>query len=415
MKPGPRPRRSARARRPENRWTAHCSNGRAARNSLDSPASPFAVWRGFSFLFRGVLYFPARCGTIREPPAARPLGGRAGGLQRRAPSVSLTTNEAPVLDVRDLKTYFFTDDGVVKAVDGVSYQLYAGQTLGVVGESGCGKSVTSLSIMRLIAWPPGKIVGGEVVFEGTDLLRLSESRMRAIRGNKVSMIFQEPMTSLNPVFTVGEQIMESIVLHQKKPPREARKLAIEMLNKVGIPSPQQRVDDYPHQMSGGMKQRVMIAMALACSPRVLIADEPTTALDVTIQAQILELMRHLQREFGMSILLITHDLAVVAETADQVVVMYASKVVEHTDVRTLFREPAHPYTQGLFKSLPRIDHKAERLSVIEGTVPSPLRFPPGCKFHPRCPHAFDRCKVEEPALKDYGGHHLVACWLMEPH
>jgi oligopeptide/dipeptide ABC transporter ATP-binding protein len=314
-----------------------------------------------------------------------------------------------LLAVRNLRTYFFTDDGVVKAVDDVSFDIPRGQTLGVVGESGCGKSVTSLSIMRLVA-PPGRIVGGDILFDGVNLLALSEPEMRRIRGNKISMIFQEPMTSLNPVFTIGNQIIEAIVLHQGLSRHAARDRAVQMLEKVKIPAASTRIDEYPHQMSGGMRQRVMIAMALACNPSLLIADEPTTALDVTIQAQILDLMRELQREFRMSILLITHDLGVVAETADWVCVMYASKVVELAPARELFKNPLHPYTLGLFKSRPSLDTKrSDRLNVISGTVPNPLRFPPGCKFHPRCTMAVDRCKTVEPVLRELTPAHWVAC------
>ncbi len=317
------------------------------------------------------------------------------------------------LAVQDLKTWFYTDGGVVKAVDGVSYAIYKGKTLGVVGESGCGKSVTSLSIMRLVQTPPGKIVSGEILFEGTDLLQLSPAQMRRIRGNKISMIFQEPMTSLNPVFTVGDQIMEAILLHQGVTRAEARKRTIEMLDKVRIPSPESRVDDYPHQMSGGMKQRVMIAMALACNPALLIADEPSTALDVTIQAQILELLKELQQEFGMAIQIITHDLGVVAETADTVAVMYAGKIVEYASVHDLFAHPRHPYTQGLFRSRPKLGAKKERLEVIQGMVPNPLEFPLGCKFNPRCPVVRPECKEREPELKEMAPGHWVSCWVAQ--
>ncbi len=314
-----------------------------------------------------------------------------------------------LLDVRNLRTHFFTDDGVVRAVDGVSLRIPRGKVLGVVGESGCGKSVTALSVLRLVS-PPGRIVEGEILFDGTDLARLPEPEMRAVRGHRISMIFQEPMTSLNPVFTIGNQIMEAVRLHLGKDKAEARKHTIEMLEKVKIPSAATRVDEYPHQMSGGMRQRVMIAMALACSPKLLIADEPTTALDVTIQAQILDLMRDLQKEVGMSIMLITHDLGVVAELSDHVAVMYASKIVEYAPVSELYKTPLHPYTLGLFKSRPSLaTKKGERLNVIEGTVPNPLRFPPGCKFHPRCPMAVDACKVKEPELRELRPGHWVAC------
>lgn len=317
-----------------------------------------------------------------------------------------------ILEVNDLKTYFSTDEGTVKAVDGVSFHINRGETLAVVGESGSGKSVTSLSIMRLIASPPGRIAGGEMLFEGQDLVKMSEAQMRKIRGNDISMIFQEPMTSLNPVYTVGDQIAEAIQLHQKKSRSQAMKLAAEMLDLVGIPEPGKRVHNYPHQMSGGMRQRVMIAMALSCGPKLLIADEPTTALDVTIQAQILDLMRQLQREIGMSILFITHDLGVVAEIADRVVVMYAGRAVEEGGVREIFAKPQMPYTVGLLNSIPRVDKAAEhqdRLEAIPGNVPNPLYLPPGCSFHPRCRFVQDKCKENIPPLEDTGGGHMVRC------
>ena len=317
-----------------------------------------------------------------------------------------------ILEVVDLKTYFDTDEGTVKAVDGVSFHLDRGETLAVVGESGSGKSVTSLSVMRLIPTPPGRIAGGQILFEGQDLVKKSEREMRKIRGNDISMIFQEPMTSLNPVYTVGDQIAEAIVLHQGKTYREAMKMAAEMLDLVGIPEPGKRVKNYPHQMSGGMRQRVMIAMALSCGPKLLIADEPTTALDVTIQAQILDLMRKLQDEIGMSILFITHDLGVVAEIADRAVVMYAGRAVEEADVHSIFARPLMPYTLGLMNSIPRVDRAAEhqeRLQAIPGNVPNPLNLPEGCAFHPRCRFAQDRCKEAIPPLEDAGGGHQVRC------
>jgi oligopeptide/dipeptide ABC transporter ATP-binding protein len=317
-----------------------------------------------------------------------------------------------LLSLEDLKTYFFTDAGVVKAVDGVSYAIRKGRTLGVVGESGCGKSVTSLSIMRLIPDPPGRIVGGRILFEGEDLVAAPIKRMRQIRGKDIGMIFQEPMTSLNPVFTVGYQIMEPALLHLGVSGADARRLAIEVLTKVGIPAPERRIDEYPHQLSGGMRQRVMIAMSLICKPKLLIADEPTTALDVTIQAQILDLMRALQAEYGMSVLVITHDLGVVAEISHDVAVMYAGKVVEYADVDTLFAEPRHPYTIGLFHARPRLGTHKTRLDTIPGEVPNPLEFPQGCKFNPRCPYAFDKCRVEEPPPFDLGNGHQAACWLI---
>ena len=317
-----------------------------------------------------------------------------------------------ILEVNDLKTYFGTDEGTVKAVDGVTFHINRGETLAVVGESGSGKSVTSLSIMRLIAQPPGRIAGGEMFFEGQDLVKKSESEMRKIRGNDISMIFQEPMTSLNPVYTVGDQIAEAIQLHQNKKRKQAMKLATEMLDLVGIPEPGKRVHNYPHQMSGGMRQRVMIAMALSCGPKLLIADEPTTALDVTIQAQILDLMRQLQREIGMSILFITHDLGVVAEIADRVVVMYVGRAVEEGTVKDIFAKPQMPYTLGLMNSIPRVDKAAEhqdRLEAIPGNVPNPLYLPQGCAFHPRCGFVRDRCKEAIPPLEDTGGGHMVRC------
>ena len=319
----------------------------------------------------------------------------------------------PLLEVRGLKTYFFTDRGKAKAVDDVSFTLFPGRTLAVVGESGCGKSVTSLSVMRLIPDPPGRIVAGEIRFNGTDLLTLSERQMRRIRGNQISMIFQEPMTSLNPVFRVKEQITEVLKLHQGLSKTAALERAVDLLQQVGIPSPENRVNDYPHQMSGGMRQRVMIAMALACSPRLIIADEPTTALDVTIQAQILELMDTLRRKTGTAILLITHDLAVVAETAEHVVVMYAGRIVEEADVKTLFNHPLHPYTQGLMRSIPGVvKSDRTRLEAIPGVVPNLLSLPRGCKFNDRCARAFDRCFEAEPGLIQIDGH-SVRCWLYE--
>jgi oligopeptide/dipeptide ABC transporter ATP-binding protein len=323
----------------------------------------------------------------------------------------------PLLELKELRTYFDTEDGVVKAVDGVNLTIGRGETLGIVGESGCGKSVTAFSIMQLLPKPQGRVAGGEIVFhqrDGSkvDLATLGDG-MRKIRGNRIAMIFQEPMTSLNPVFTVGNQIGEAIVLHQGKTWKEAREMTIAILEKVGIPSPRLRVDNYPHEMSGGMKQRVMIAMALVCKPDLLIADEPTTALDVTIQAQILDLLRQLQSEIGMSIWFITHDLGVIAELAHKVAVMYASKVVESSPVEALFAKPRHPYTRGLFKSLPHASQGKARLDTIQGVVPNPLDFPPGCKFHPRCPHAIEDCKSIEPKLVEVEPGHTVACIRVE--
>jgi len=318
----------------------------------------------------------------------------------------------PFLKVKNLKTYFFTDDGVVKAVDGVNFEVYPGETLGIVGESGCGKSVTSLSILRLLD-EKGRIVDGEIIFDGKDLTKLSEDEMRDIRGNDIAMIFQEPMVALNPVYTIGDQIMEAIILHQKVSKDEARKIAIDMLRKVGIPEPEKRVDEYPHELSGGMRQRAMIAMALSCHPKLLIADEPTTALDVTIQAQILELMKQLQKDLGMSIIMITHDLGVIAEVSDRVAVMYAGKIVEYTDVKRLFKDPKHPYTWALLNAIPRMDIEQRRLFSIPGVVPDALHFPPGCKFHTRCEFATEKCKKKEPELVEIEKGHFAACWNIE--
>lgn len=328
----------------------------------------------------------------------------------------------PLLEVKGLKTHFFTEEGVVRAVDDVSFTIPRGKTLGLVGESGCGKSVTSLSIMKLVS-SPGKIVAGEMLFrpdekaDAIDLVTLPENQMRKFRGSRIAMIFQEPMTSLNPVFTVGAQIAEAVLLHQKATRKEARDIAIETLRKVKIPAPERRVDEYPHQLSGGMRQRVMIAMALACNPELLIADEPSTALDVTIQAQILDLLRELQESVKMSMLIITHDLGVIAETAHEVAVMYASKVVEQAPVEELFGNPRHPYTHGLFLSRPRPGmSRDEDLYAIRGMVPSPLRFPSGCKFHPRCPYCQDICTTSEPELKTlekFGKDHQGRCHFAE--
>jgi oligopeptide/dipeptide ABC transporter ATP-binding protein len=317
----------------------------------------------------------------------------------------------PVLSVRELQTYFFTDAGVARAVDGVSFDVYPGRTLALVGESGCGKSITALSILRLVPSPPGRIVAGSILFEGEDLLMKNPSDMRDLRGNDISMIFQEPMTSLNPVFRVGDQIGGVLRLHRGLSKRGARAAAVELLDQVGIADPQSRVDDYPHQMSGGMRQRVMIAMALACDPKVLIADEPTTALDVTIQAQILELLKKLQRERGMAIILITHDLGVVAEAADDVAIMYAGRIAELAPVRELFANRSHPYTEGLFESLPEIGAERARLNTIKGNVPPATHFPNGCRFHPRCPYVMRVCPDEEPGLIEVAEAHTARCWL----
>jgi oligopeptide/dipeptide ABC transporter ATP-binding protein len=319
-----------------------------------------------------------------------------------------------VLEVKGLQTVFFTNSGLFKAVDDVSFDVGHGETLAIVGESGCGKSVSALSIMRLVPNPPGRIVGGVILLEGIDLLGLDEAKMREIRGNRISMIFQEPMTSLNPVMRIGDQIVEAVRLHRDVPAKQAWARAVEMLRLVRIPEPARRAQEYPHQLSGGMRQRAMIAMALACRPALLIADEPTTALDVTIQAQILALMLDLQKELGMGLILITHDLGVVAQTAQRVIVMYAGKKVEEADVDTLFANPRHPYTRGLMASIPElptagVGHPA-RLAEIPGTVPSLTRLPQGCAFAPRCKLAVDRCRETYPPLADWGGGHLAACW-----
>ncbi len=319
-----------------------------------------------------------------------------------------------VLDVKNLQTVFFTNSGLFRAVDDVSFSVRRGETLAIVGESGCGKSVTALSIMRLVPDPPGRIVGGSIALEGTDLLGLDEAEMRAIRGNRISMIFQEPMTSLNPVMRIGDQITEAVRLHRKLTAKEAWTKAVEMLRLVRIPEPEQRAREYPHQLSGGMRQRAMIAMALACRPALLIADEPTTALDVTIQAQILALIVELQKELGTGLILITHDLGVVAQTAQRVIVMYAGKKVEEASVEALFENPRHPYTRGLMASMPAVatfgTNSDARLVEIPGMVPSLTNLPPGCAFAPRCPLAIDRCRAEYPPLQDWGDQHFAACW-----
>ena len=322
-----------------------------------------------------------------------------------------------LLEVENLGTWFYTRQGIVKAVDGVDFAVAAGETLAIVGESGCGKSMTALSLMRLIPNPPGRIVSGEIRLAGRDLLKISEEEMRAVRGNEISMIFQEPMTSLNPVMTIGKQISEALVLHRNLDRKAAHKRAVEMLDLVRIPEPAQRAREYPHQLSGGMRQRAMIAMALACNPKVLIADEPTTALDVTIQAQILELIVELQREFGAAVILITHDLGVVAETARRVIVMYAGRKVEEAEVGELFARPMHPYTVGLMASIPRLDlmrgeteRTAERLQEIPGIVPPLFDLPAGCAFAPRCSRADDRCRRERPVYEEKRTGHWAACW-----
>jgi oligopeptide transport system ATP-binding protein len=317
-----------------------------------------------------------------------------------------------LLDVKDLKTQFFTQDGVVKAVDGVSFHVDQGETLGIVGESGCGKSVSVLSVMRLIPQPPGKIVGGEVLFEGQDLVKLSDDGIRQVRGNKIAMIFQDPMTSLNPVLTIGRQIGEALELHMGMNKDEARRRSAELLGMVGIPEANARLDDYPHQFSGGMRQRAMIAMALACNPQLLIADEPTTALDVTIQAQIVELVKRLRDEIGMAIIWITHDLGVVAGLADRMMVMYAGHVVEEATVKDMYADPRHPYTIGLLGSLPRLDEiREDKLQSIEGLPPDLIALPPGCPFEPRCAYAVEKCKMERPQLEPVAPRHTAACWV----
>jgi oligopeptide/dipeptide ABC transporter ATP-binding protein len=315
-----------------------------------------------------------------------------------------------LLEVRDLRTWFDGDGGTYRAVDGISFSLQAGRTLGIVGESGCGKSVTSLSIMGLVPMPPGRIAGGEILFEGVDLLKLDAEALRDLRGARMAMIFQEPMTSLNPAYTVGEQIVEGILRHQAIDRAAARARAIEMLRLVRIPAPEQRFDEYPHKLSGGMRQRAMIAMALACGPRLLIADEPTTALDVTIQAQILDLLRRLREETGTAIILITHDLGVIAELADDVVVMYAGQIVERAPVRRLFEAAQHPYTIGLLGAIPELDRRRARLATIEGTVPDLGAELPGCRFAPRCPFAQPRCRSDAPSLREVEPGHEAACW-----
>jgi oligopeptide transport system ATP-binding protein len=317
-----------------------------------------------------------------------------------------------LLRVKDLKTYFYTQDGVVKAVDGISFELARGETLGIVGESGSGKSVTALSILKLIPDPPGKIVSGEIYLDGMDIVALKEKEMQQVRGNEIAMIFQDPMTSLNPVFTIGNQIMETIMLHQRLNKKVAREKTVELLRSVGIPNPEQRIDEYPHQFSGGMRQRAMIAMALSCNPKILIADEPTTALDVTIQAQILQLMNEIKERTNSSILIITHDLGVIAEMADNIIIMYGGMVVEYSDVNTIFYNSHHPYTWGLLRSIPRLDEvKRERLIPIPGIPPSLIHVPPGCPFSPRCRYAKDICFKVTPELKNIGRFHKVACYL----
>jgi oligopeptide/dipeptide ABC transporter ATP-binding protein len=325
------------------------------------------------------------------------------------------SHSARLLDVRNLKTYFYTFEGIAQAVDDVSFYLDAGETLGLVGESGCGKSVTALSIMRLIKDPPGRIVNGNIFFEGSDLVKLSESKMQSIRGARISMIFQEPMTSLNPVYTIGHQIAEMFGIHQRLHKKKSRERAIETLRQVQMPSPVKRAAEYPHQLSGGMRQRAMIAMAMACNPKILIADEPTTALDVTIQAQILDLMLKLKEDFGAAVLIITHDLGVVAEIAQRIVVMYAGRIVEEGTTRDIFENPKHPYTKGLLRSVPRMGERSRmgrtRLQEISGIVPSLYDLPKGCAFNPRCPHVMAVCRETPPEFFDLGGIHRMRCYL----
>ena len=315
----------------------------------------------------------------------------------------------PLLEVQNLSIHFFTEEGVIRAVENVNFEIYPGEILGLVGESGCGKSVTGLSLLRLISTPPGRIVNGDILFDGRSLLPLEEKEMERVRGNDISMIFQEPMTSLNPVFTIGDQIMEAILLHQGSDKTEARKRAIKMLDRVKIPSPEKRIDSYPHQLSGGMRQRAMIAMALSCQPKLLIADEPTTALDVTIQAQVLQLLKEIQREMEMSVMLITHDLGVVSEIADRVAVMYAGRIMEYGPINAIFSRLRHPYTKGLLDSIPQLKEKKKRLDAIPGQVPDPMNLPMGCKFHPRCYLVIEECKKEEPPLFQVNGDHFSRC------
>jgi len=319
---------------------------------------------------------------------------------------------ATLLEVRDLRTHFFTQEGVVKAVDGITYDLQEGETMGLVGESGCGKSVSALSLMRLVADPPGKIVGGEIEFQGRDILKMPEDEMRSIRGNRMAMIFQEPMTSLNPVLTIGRQLSETLELHRHMDKQASRKRSVELLQMVGIPEADSRIDDYPHQFSGGMRQRVMIAMALSCDPKLLLADEPTTALDVTIQAQVLEVMKKLATETGTAVIIITHNLGVVARYAERINVMYAGRIIERSTSREVFKNPCHPYTLGLLHSVPRLDEAIkEKLDPIEGLPPDLVDLPPGCPFVPRCRFVKEKCVQEYPPLALVAKEHVAACWV----
>ena len=314
----------------------------------------------------------------------------------------------PLLEVHELTVHFFTEEGVVRAVENVSFEIYPGEVLGLVGESGCGKTVTGLSLLRLIPIPPGRVVNGDILFDGRSLLGLEEKEMEKVRGNDIAMIFQEPMTSLNPVFTIGDQIMEAIILHQRLDKTEAKKRAIEMLDRVKIPSPEKRMDSYPHQLSGGMRQRAMIAMALSCQPKLLVADEPTTALDVTIQAQILHLLKEIQGEMGMSVILITHDLGVISEIADRLAVMYAGRIFEYGPIEAIFTRMRNPYTYGLMRSIPQLTEQRGRLYAIPGQVPDPMHLPVGCKFHPRCHMMIEDCKKGEP-MYQVSGDQLSRC------
>ena len=323
------------------------------------------------------------------------------------PHASVMTK--PLLEIRSLTVHFFTEEGVVRAVENVDFEIYPGEILGLVGESGCGKSVTGLSILKLIPTPPGQIISGEILFEGKSLLKKNEKEMEGVRGNEISMVFQEPMTSLNPVFTIGDQIMEAIILHQRLDKKEAKKKAVEMLDRVKIPSPEKQIDAYPHQLSGGMRQRAMIAMALSCQPKLLIADEPTTALDVTIQAQVLQLLKEIQREMGMAVMLITHDLGIVSEMVDRLAVMYAGRIFEYGRLQDVFGQIRNPYTRGLMNSIPQLNERKKRLQTIPGQVPNPMGLPIGCKFHPRCDLMIEECKKREPSLSQVNGNHFSRC------
>ena len=359
---------------------------------------------------------PATLALVGKNLQKTPRAGAGRSASRKSRREAQTEDPegrlvAPLLEVKDLKTHFHTNDGIVKAVDGVSYRLDEGETLGLAGESGCGKSVSALSVMRLVPDPPGKIAGGEVLFEGEDILKINMTEMRRIRGAKIAMVFQEPMSSLNPVLTIERQLTEGLQLHKGMTRKEARRESVDLLGRVGIPSPERRINQYPYQFSGGMRQRVMIAMALSCNPRLIIADEPTTALDVTIQAQILELMKSLARESRASLLVITHNLGVIARYADRVNIMYAGKIIEQGLAQEIYANPRHPYTVGLLKSVPRLDQpRRSKLAPIEGQPPDLINLPQGCAFRPRCPWAVSQCAVEEPPLMQAGQDHWSACW-----